>query len=486
MIQQCVDLALGRAFAPDPLDSTVPLARRFAGRPLVAVTMFKDGYEAQLVTFSGSTPRFGHAETCPAGSEEADAAFLQAFAERHKAKECLINLTTGYSAILSSRTRRPESDEEAIMLMRDSPERLLGEPPAQGCQHSLAYHPTHNFAVVFAHKENEIGAAVGLASRASLGLARLHCGMASLLINVIGRFWSEVGQESEILLVDRTSLFYLPVAEGSFGRPLFDIGLKESALKQAVAERIGRLKAGAKVILVDSSGLEVETMIRGRGVTASLSEPLKDQANPGLWACMSDEPNLGYDLFPNQRVVRPCAKGSLRFVPLLFWGSLAAAVVLMGINKFRSVAANRLSSNLEGQVQMLSGVEKQDQGLIHDVEMRDKSALAMRDWLLISPPTQSFLIDITKEIEAATDQGVKEGKTVAQLDSLSLTRQEGQPQMRLVLVVLGDAPAANRIFQRVSALFGRLGYSTVDLKESLVPQGFRYEHLLNIPKGTGL
>jgi hypothetical protein len=485
MIQQCVDLALGRAFVPDPLDSTVPLARRFARRPLVAVTVYKDGFEAVPVTFSGPNPVFGHAETCQAGSEDADAAFLRSFAERHKAKECLINLTTGYTAILSSRTRRPESDEEAILLMRDSPERLLGEPPAQGCQHSLAYHPTHNFAVVFAHKENEISAAVGLASRANLGLARLQCGMASLLINVIGRFWSEVGQESEILLVDRTSLFYLPVAEGSFGRPLFDIGLKETALKQAIVERLGRLKPGTKVILVDNSGLDVEGMIRERGATASVVTPLKDQANTGLWACATDQPHLGYDLYPNQRAVRPCAAGRLRFVPLLFWGSLSAAALLMGVNKFRSVAADRLALNLKGQAQMLTGAEKQDENLIHDVETRDKAALAMRDWLLISPPTQSFLIDITKEIEAATNQGVKEGKSVAQLDSLSLTRQEGQPQMRLVLVVLGDAPAANRIFQRVSALFGRLGYSTIDLKESLVPQGFRYEHLLNIPKGIG-
>ena len=74
---------------------------------------------------------------------------------------------------------------------------------------------------------------------------------------------------------------------------------------------------------------------------------------------------------------------------------------------------------------------------------------------------------------------------MARVDSLSLTRQEGQPQMRLVIVVMGEASAANRIFQRISALFGRMGYNTVDLKETLVPQGFRYEHLLNIPKVSG-
>ena len=45
--------------------------------------------------------------------------------------------------------------------------------------------------------------------------------------------------------------------------------------------------------------------------------------------------------------------------------------------------------------------------------------------------------------------------------------------------------AANRVFQHISALFNRRGYNTVDLKESLVPQGFRYEHLVNLPKPTG-
>ena len=151
MIQECLDLALGRAFTPDPLDSTVPLARRFAKRTLIAVTMSKEGLEALPVTFPGGVPLFGAAETFASSTEDADATFLRGFAERHKAADCLINLTTGYTAVLSSRTRRPENDEEAISLMRDNPERLLGEPPAQGVRPSIAYHPTHNFAVVVNH-----------------------------------------------------------------------------------------------------------------------------------------------------------------------------------------------------------------------------------------------------------------------------------------------------------------------------------------------
>ncbi|HEX3728183.1 MAG TPA: hypothetical protein VHV47_00130, partial [Opitutaceae bacterium] len=105
------------------------------------------------------------------------------------------------------------------------------------------------------------------------------------------------------------------------------------------------------------------------------------------------------------------------------------------------------------------------------------------DWLLISPMTQTLLIQINQEIQAATDEGIKENKPVAEVGSLSLVRQEGQPQMRLAIVLNGDSSAANRVFQRISSLFGRLGYSTVDLRETVAPQGFRYEHLVNLPKG---
>ena len=254
MIQQCIDLALGRAFTPDPLDTAVPLARRFARRPLLALSVYKDGLEIVPITFEGDEPKFGPAEFRTTAGEDADTAFVRAAAERHKARECLINLTYGYTAVLSSRARRPDSDEEAILLMRDNPERILGESPAQGCRHSLAFHPTHNFATVFAHREAEINAAAALAARAELGVARLQCGASSLLSYVIGQSWPEVHEEAELLFVDRASLFYLPVAEGSFGRPLFDIGLREATHSQAVAERIGKLKSGGRVILIKQLG----------------------------------------------------------------------------------------------------------------------------------------------------------------------------------------------------------------------------------------
>jgi hypothetical protein len=485
MIQQCFDLALGRAFTPDSLDCMVPLAARFARRPLIAVTIYKDGIEAMAVTFAGVEVQLSPAEFCPGGAEDADAAFLRGFAERYKAKDCIINLAIGYTAVLSSRTRRADTDEEALLLMRDNPERLLGEPPAMGCRHSVAYHPTHSFAVVFAHKEADINAALSLAARANLGLARLQCGMTSLLVTILGRYWNDIGAEAELLFVERGSLFYLPAAEGGFGRPLFDVGLKEAALKQAISERVGKLKPGGRVLLVDTSGLDVAAMIAERS-DITVVTPLAKESNPAVRACCSDQPRLGYDLYPTERQVRPFAPQRMRVVPFIFWTAVAATVVVVGLNTFRETHANTLSNGYQSQVKSLGDGKHHTEGVIKDIQAREKTAAAMYDWLRISPPAQALLIQITEEIKGATEQSSKENKSLAQVDSLSLTLQEGQPQMRLVVVLKGDAASANRVFQRISALFSRLDYSTVDLKQTLVPQGVRYEHLLNMPKTAGL
>ncbi|MGH7997024.1 MAG: hypothetical protein ACREFX_11795, partial [Opitutaceae bacterium] len=92
MIQQCIDLALGRAFVPDPQDTLAPLARRFANKPLIAVTLHKDSVEFVVVTFPGGEPAFGDVQTRTPAGEDADADALRVFAEKHKAKDCLINL----------------------------------------------------------------------------------------------------------------------------------------------------------------------------------------------------------------------------------------------------------------------------------------------------------------------------------------------------------------------------------------------------------
>jgi hypothetical protein len=158
---------------------------------------------------------------------------------------------------------------------------------------------------------------------------------------------------------------------------------------------------------------------------------------------------------------------------------------VVAVNTWRENQAHRQGLGLQSQATMLAAAKHHSEDLMHDVEMRGKTAGAIYDWLMISPPTQSLLIQIASEIEAASKDAEKENKPVAQLDSLSITRQEGQPQMRLSIVLLGDAPSANRVFIRLSALFTKLGYSTVDLKQTLVPAGFRYEHLLNMPKPLG-
>ncbi len=481
MIEATLDLARGRAFIPDPLDETVSLAQRFRNRPLIAVTLYKDALEAVVVTFVGNVARYGTAEFMQFGAEGVEVGFLQGFAEKCGATECLMILAAGYTASLSTRARNADNDVEAVQLMRQNPSKLLGDEPAHGTRNSLAFHPTHNFAINFAHKTTEIENAMALANKAGLGLARLQCGMSSLLIYAMDHFWDEVGREAELLFVERTSIFTLSVGESFLGKPLFEMNLKEAALQTALGERIGKLKPQGKVILINSSKLDVENMIHERGLNAVIVQPLKSTALPVVTVCCSDKPRLGYDLFAGERAVRPFAPAKLRFVPLFFWVSVALFAVVMGVNWWRGHLAIEESRANDLRMAQTNKDITANSVVVNQVEQRRKTSDAVRDWLAISPPAQNLLVALTKEIEKGITESAKDNKVAAQLESMSFTRLEGQPQMRLVIVVLGDATTANRIFQLVSAQLGNLGYKTGDLKTTLVPNGYRYEHLLNIP-----
>jgi hypothetical protein len=390
MIQQIFDLALGRAFAPDPLDSTVSLTRRFPQQTVLALSVYKDGIEALPLKFTGDVAAFGAAEFFPAGTEDAEAEWLRKTAERHQATHCVVNLTTGYSAVLSNRTRRPENDEEALLLMRDNPERLLGESPAPGTRPSIAFHPTHNFAVVFSHKDNDLQAIAGLVSKAELAVARIQCGMSSALVYVLDHCWNELGGDADLLFVDRASILHLPVNANGLGRPLFDVGLKEAALKQALDERLSRLKPQGRVAVIDSSGQGVAARIRERFPESTVVELLKDEPQPYLRAICTDRPRLGYDLYPLDRIARPFAPAGLRFVPVVFWSILAASVALIGTNTWRAGIAERQTANLQLQVKQFGDGMTHQVALRHELDVHAKTASAICDWLLISPSTQSL------------------------------------------------------------------------------------------------
>jgi hypothetical protein len=67
------------------------------------------------------------------------------------------------------------------------------------------------------------------------------------------------------------------------------------------------------------------------------------------------------------------------------------------------------------------------------------------------------------------------------VQSMSVTRTPGQPQMRFVLRVEATETDANAAFNRVTDVLSRMGFKTIDFKTNQVPNGFEYDHLLNVP-----
>jgi len=101
---------------------------------------------------------------------------------------------------------------------------------------------------------------------------------------------------------------------------------------------------------------------------------------------------------------------------------------------------------------------------------KEDLAYDLRDWLALAPPTQAFWIKITEALRGDL-----------QVQNMSIDRIPGQPQMRLVITVSASEKEANEVFNQVSAVLGKAGYKTIDFKTYTVPNGYQYDHLLNVP-----
>jgi biopolymer transport protein ExbD len=94
----------------------------------------------------------------------------------------------------------------------------------------------------------------------------------------------------------------------------------------------------------------------------------------------------------------------------------------------------------------------------------------LRDWVALAPPTQSFWVKVTEALRGHL-----------QVQNMSIDRIPGQPQMRLVITVSAAEREAYEAFNQVSAVLKEEGYKTIDFKTYTVPNGYQYDHLLNVP-----
>jgi hypothetical protein len=472
MIRETIALAFARSFTPDPVDRKVQLSERFTRRPLIAVTLHENALEANLVAFTEGQPTFTETELFNFGEADSDAAFLRTYAAKHEATEVAINLQYGFTTMVSNRVKLAGSRSENLDQMQYNPEKILGEPEQIRLKHALATHPTHNFALRFDFQRSDLDRITTIMAKANLTVVHFHCGMVDLINFIIARHWSEVASETAFIFVDTRAVFTCLLEPRALGQPGFSMDTAAQDLREEVGSRLTEiLRPGRKVILINDSPLDVAAMIAERETKNEIVTPLEGIAAPELHAVCADTPDYyAYDLYPNEQRAKPFAPRSYIVVPILFWTLIGASSLFGVVNSYRRLRAesrlNELTQQKNAIVLEMVALAQQTTGF----KAKEDLANDLRDWLVLSPPTQGFWIKITDALRGQL-----------QVQNMSIDRIPGQPQMRLVISISASEKEANDAFNRVFAVLGKEGYKTIDFKTYPVPNGYQYDHLLNVP-----
>jgi hypothetical protein len=472
MIRETISLAFARSFTPDPVDRKVRLAERFAHRPLIAVTLLENSIEASVVSFVDGKPAFRETELSHHTDDDGDATFLRSYAAKHGATEVAINLQHSFTAMVSNRVKLAGTRAENLDDMRYNPEKILGEPEQVRTKHAVAHHPTHNFALRFDFRQEDLDKIAGLMTKADLTVVHFHCGMVDLVNYIIARYWADVTTETAFIFVDARAVFTCLLEPRSLGQPGFAMDYAAQDIREEINSRLGEiLRPGRKVILINDSALDVPAMIAERELKNEIITPMAGIPLPELYAVCADAPErYAYDLYSIEQHAKPFAPRSYIIVPIIFWLMIGVSGLCWVANSYRRHHAESQYNSLtqEKNALMLSSVSLAQQ--TNAFKAKEDLANDLRDWLSISPPTQSFWIKITDALRGHL-----------QVQSMSITRTQGQPQMRFVITVSGKESDANEAFNRVTEVLTKQGFKTIDFKTYTVPNGYQYDHLLNVP-----
>jgi hypothetical protein len=472
MIRETVSLAFARSFTPDPVDRKVRLCERFSKRPTIAATVHENALEVSRVTFTDGQPIFSETELFNFGEVDSEAAFIRTYAAKHDATEVAINLQYGFTAMVSNRVKLAGSRAENLDLMQYNPEKIIGEPEQMRLKHALATHPTHNFALRFDFQRGDLDRIATVMVKANLTVVHFHCGMVDLINFIIARHWKEVSSETALIFVDTRAVFTCLLEPRALGQPGFSMDTAAQDLREEVGSRLTEiLRPGRKVILINDSPVDVAAMIAERETKNQIITPMEGIVFPELYAVCSDiSDHYAYDLYPNEQRAKPFAPRSYIVVPILFWTLIAASGVCGLVNSYRRLRAESQLKELTRQrnaiaLDMMS-LARQTTGF----KAKEDLAHDLREWLALAPATQAFWIKITEALHGDL-----------QVQNMSLDRTPGQPQMRLVIAVSASEKEANEAFNQVTAVLGKEGYKTIDFKTYTIPNGYQYDHLLNVP-----
>ena len=234
-----LDLLSGKAFRPDVLDLTVPLARRFLGQKFAGVSgaLGSDVEKSSPVYLKLAlveVSKKGEIKISPMEYVEtrgfnAQVSVLRDFATVHGCGHAGVLLSDSVSASLTDKVPAGLDDLSLFVTLRDSPGKALGMNVDTSRHYAVLRHPKLNTSLAFSLEKRVVAGALKVVTSAMLQPVRVQCGFASLMGFVLDKY-PDVFSKGDVLLVSDTGVFYLPAAPaadgvlGDWKRPSFKSG----------------------------------------------------------------------------------------------------------------------------------------------------------------------------------------------------------------------------------------------------------------------
>ena len=204
---QILNLLSMRAFRPDAYDMCAPMKARFAKQRLLGIAIYPNCVKLAKYHFGGTV----HVEMLGTIKREGTAdnelvRILSNIAKENPGMQSVVAFNHGYNAVKSFTVKRSET---LWSMLKENPQRVLGDDFEAGHSYSVVQHPTRESSVVFAYEQSSITALERLLEQSGIACVRLQHTIGSLFPLIVDSYRGVL--PCNTLIISGNSVFYIEV-----------------------------------------------------------------------------------------------------------------------------------------------------------------------------------------------------------------------------------------------------------------------------------
>jgi len=206
-ITQIINLCNLRAFRPDGFDMTASLKVRFTRQRLLGIIIYPNCVKLAKYHFGGTV----HVEMIGTVNREGPSdnelmRILSNVAKENPGVLAVVAFNYGFNAVKSFSVKRSET---LWSMIKDNPQRVLGDDFEAGHSYSLVQHPTRESSIVFSYEQTVITSIERLLEQSGIVCVRLQHTIGSLFSMLVDLYKGVI--PCSMLMISGSSVLYLEV-----------------------------------------------------------------------------------------------------------------------------------------------------------------------------------------------------------------------------------------------------------------------------------